>query len=673
MVHVELHDEWYDTPARQGDRANLVGSFPTTCGCGNSLHQRCTSLRRGDEGLLVLRPEHLITGTSLSVAVNCPRKVVIGKGGSDDGGASERMILGTMKHMVFEALLTRWMSDRAKADQRMQQQQQHAAIALHPAAANNEEEDAELLDSIMFRHSDKLLALNVNTSTLRTDLRNFAPTLRKWFGRWLPHPSASTTAPSQLPQPLPTSESSHITNGVIKAIAALGLPTSSSSSSLPPQIALSGVIGAEEELTSLVYGLKGQIDGIVAASLIGPPSAGGGGGSGGGEVMAELPLPIELKTGKRTDSNAAEHAAQLLVYMLLLSERHHTKVPLGVLYYPQLSDTAMGGVMVVPTDNTLISALMMQRNRLVGACAPDAVEEQRMPQPLGDEFSCARCEKANSCAVMHRAVEGGNAQTFGLPHLFESKTLHLTPSHIEYVNRWLRLIKLEESVTNKLASEMTQLTAKQRESSGRALSDLVLVSITRAVPTPDDAASPLALPRGNDQQAPQWLHTFRRRRHDGSSGDGSAPLPDALGVGDLITIAIEPPSSSSTASFDPIRTRWGVSRGRISNIDAVHVTIPLDVQLTDLGVVPAVDSDLLVVSPSIVRIDKCEIASTFQTCRANVLSLVAPDKTQLALPPPQQPGQPLHLRLHQLPHASSTSSSTAHLPALHQSSLHPQP
>ena len=173
VVHVELHDEWYDTPARQGDRANLVGSFPTTCGCGNSLHQRCTSLRRGDEGLLVLRPEHLITGTSLSVAVNCPRKVVIGKGGSDDGGASERMILGTMKHMVFEALLTRWMSDRAKADQRMQQQQQHAAIALHPAAANNEEEDAELLDSIMFRHSDKLLALNVNTSTLRTDLRNF--------------------------------------------------------------------------------------------------------------------------------------------------------------------------------------------------------------------------------------------------------------------------------------------------------------------------------------------------------------------------------------------------------------------------------------------------------------------------------------------------------------------
>ena len=112
-----------------------------------------------------------------------------------------------------------------------------------------------------------------------------------------------------------------------------------------------------------------------------------------------------------------------------------------------------------------------------------------MPQPLGDEFSCARCEKANACAVMHRAVEGGNAQTFGLPHLFESKTLHLTPSHIEYVNRWLRLIKLEESVTNKLASEMTQLTAKQRESSGRALSDLVLVSISRAVPTPDDAAS----------------------------------------------------------------------------------------------------------------------------------------------------------------------------------------
>ena len=48
-------------------RANLVGSFPTTCGCGNSLHQRCTSLRRGDEGLLVLRPEHLLVDVVLGV------------------------------------------------------------------------------------------------------------------------------------------------------------------------------------------------------------------------------------------------------------------------------------------------------------------------------------------------------------------------------------------------------------------------------------------------------------------------------------------------------------------------------------------------------------------------------------------------------------------------------
>ena len=40
LIHVELRDEWAETPVRPADRLNLVGEI-NGCGCGGEAHRRC--------------------------------------------------------------------------------------------------------------------------------------------------------------------------------------------------------------------------------------------------------------------------------------------------------------------------------------------------------------------------------------------------------------------------------------------------------------------------------------------------------------------------------------------------------------------------------------------------------------------------------------------------------
>ena len=62
-----------------------------------------------------------------------------------------------------------------------------------------------------------------------------------------------------------------------------------------------GVIATEQDISSLTYGLKGKLDATLQVETVMP------GGGGGG---MSLPVPLELKTGKRTRYNINEHNAQ---------------------------------------------------------------------------------------------------------------------------------------------------------------------------------------------------------------------------------------------------------------------------------------------------------------------------------------------------------------------------
>ena len=115
-------------------------------------------------------------------------------------------------------------------------------------------------------------------------------------------------------------------------------------------------------------------------------------------------MPLELKTGKRTQYNAAGPQAQLMIYTTS-SATPAAHVPFGALWYPQLAAQDHGGVFVVAADPTHVTALLQRRNVLVGAASPSAIAERRLPAPLADAFECERCPRPSAVQLVHRALE----------------------------------------------------------------------------------------------------------------------------------------------------------------------------------------------------------------------------------------------------------------------------
>ena len=82
-----------------------------------------------------------------------------------------------------------------------------------------------------------------------------------------------------------------------------------------------------------------------------------------------------------------------MVYTLLLSELHETRVPGGLLFYPQLASTPERGMFVTVAEAAPLASLMMLRNSLVGGAAPNSFREGRMPEVLRSPSTCARCSE----------------------------------------------------------------------------------------------------------------------------------------------------------------------------------------------------------------------------------------------------------------------------------------
>uniref|UniRef100_I3KK41 DNA replication ATP-dependent helicase/nuclease n=1 Tax=Oreochromis niloticus TaxID=8128 RepID=I3KK41_ORENI len=87
-----LRDGWEMTPVRPGDVVHLEGRSDG----GSWLVDR-------EQGFLVLLPDSLISGTSISSSIRCMRRAVLGD--IFDGG-SKQMLNGTMVHEVFQRAAT---------------------------------------------------------------------------------------------------------------------------------------------------------------------------------------------------------------------------------------------------------------------------------------------------------------------------------------------------------------------------------------------------------------------------------------------------------------------------------------------------------------------------------------------------------------------------------------
>uniref|UniRef100_A0A671YJK1 DNA replication ATP-dependent helicase/nuclease n=1 Tax=Sparus aurata TaxID=8175 RepID=A0A671YJK1_SPAAU len=90
-----LKDGWEMTPVRRGDVVHLEG------------HSEGASwVVDREQGFLVLLPDSLISGTSISSSIRCMRRAVLGDMFKSFDGGSKQMLNGTMVHEVFQRAAT---------------------------------------------------------------------------------------------------------------------------------------------------------------------------------------------------------------------------------------------------------------------------------------------------------------------------------------------------------------------------------------------------------------------------------------------------------------------------------------------------------------------------------------------------------------------------------------
>ncbi|KAI8895342.1 AAA domain-containing protein [Globomyces pollinis-pini] len=173
-------------------------------------------------------------------------------------------------------------------------------------------------------------------------------------------------------------------------------------------------------------------------------------------------MPLELKTGK---NKHISHQAQTTLYNLMLSDHLEEKIDTGLLVYLYHGETESVGLGLNEYRGILI-----HRNLVAHFMDGDNVPE------INYSSACSRCFINSECLIYHKAIEDGTGETSGMPALFNEKTDHLTPKHIEFIKKWSKLISIEHKKSQKTTKDIWTLPIQVREKMGNCLSGLKIVS-----------------------------------------------------------------------------------------------------------------------------------------------------------------------------------------------------
>ncbi|XP_018522255.1 DNA replication ATP-dependent helicase/nuclease DNA2 [Lates calcarifer] len=406
-----LKDGWEMTPVCSGDVVHLEGFSDG----GSWLVDR-------EQGFLVLLPDSLISGTSISSSIRCMRRAVLGDMFKSFDGGSKQMLNGTMVHEVF----------------------QRAAMAKDFSL----ETLSKLADQAM--HSPQYLgdmySLGVCQEEMKQELHDYLPSLEHWANEYLSSPTPraiSLKSPSNSRAP-----SRHQDSGTVVTVTELA--------------------DIEENVWCPRFGLKGKID-VTAHVRIQRPQ------NGSHRALEERTVPLELKTGR--ESNSIEHRSQVILYTLMSMERYNPEA--GLLLY--LKTGSLHPVVASHMDRR---ELLKLRNTLVHHihnCVEKESERSRLsrlPDILTNRQTCQYCPQRRNCALYERAVDSSSVDVSEdvVRDFLQEETGHLTPPHLSYFSHWLLLCCLEAATMEaKNGRKRVWLqTVKESEKNGSCVGNLQL-------------------------------------------------------------------------------------------------------------------------------------------------------------------------------------------------------
>ena len=529
-VSITLRDSWADTTLTKGHVVH-VSHLPGQGRLKDSEFFSSQQLEINDDessAFLVVHPDHMLSATTVADSFDCTRKAVLQDRIKATGESSKAMIYGKILHEIFQQALSanKWDGQFL----------------------------AELVGKTIQAHVEGLWELGMQDAVLAT-------------------------------------EEIKAKMGELAAWAKVFVSSEPSNSSLVDDrngekvwMSVSKVIAIEEHVWSPQYGLKGNIDATIQASLRDDPR----------KPLKQLVTPFEVKTGRTTQSPA--HRAQTALYTLLLSDRYDVTVKAGILYYLESSNMTR----IAPPVNE-IRQMVQERNRLASyifkAKYPSKTEtrvieepvhsqeseESGLPPLLRSAFKCGRCYAQQSCFTYHALVEDGTAETAGMVdddkknhalvwqeavgHLWDSSDKPKAQALRSWFSKWDRLLTFEESESSRFRKELWTMASSERGESGRCFGMLVIAQdlTSTAAAVSSNVVDGI---EGSGGKINRFTYVL------GHAQSGSAQLGASFAEGSQLTIG-EPVVVSSEQG------QWALANGYVVATSKHNITVAVDRKLGD--------------------------------------------------------------------------------------------
>ncbi len=583
-VAITLRDSWATTPLARETIVHVTSlRKPLDAMPVSSRPSQILISDAPDSPLLIIHPDHMLSAGTVADSYDCTRKAVFKDRVRGPSEQRKPMIYGTILHEIFQQALStnRW----------------------------DEEFLADVVETTVENHVDGLWELGMQDTTLAIEeIKAKMGEMASWARIYVAE-QPSDVAIVDGPQ--------------VEKL----------------RMSISKVIAIEEHIWSPGYGLNGNIDATVQATIVDRPN------------NRKLVYPVEVKTGKTT--HAAGHMVQTALYTLLMSDRYDTSVTSGILYYLESSTMTRISPPVIE-----MRSMIQQRNRLAAFHhrAKHPVMDQEEPPPLTQEieesglpglarntFKCGRCFAQASCFTYHALAEDGSAESAGM--MDDGKQNHgavwaetvghlllgtMGPNQVAALKQWFvkwdRLLTFEESHIGRIRKELWTMDSTKREAVGRCFGNLI-ISRDLTSTTASAASSVTEGISGAGGKIARFGYVFAR-----SGGN----LGTSFTEGSQLT-AGEPVVVSSECG------QWALATGYLLTVGKHNVTVAVDRKLgnarqrlpdfdhgksQNLKGIMTVGKDADTTQPTsalpmLYRIDKDEFANGLAKVRSNLVGLMS--------------------------------------------------
>ncbi|KAL0867715.1 hypothetical protein ABMA27_008447 [Loxostege sticticalis] len=369
---------WLDTPISEREILSILASRDDSGKFSVS----------NTAGLIVLRPDHLVSSTSVVAGVFCKRKAVLQERWRGIDSANSAMTIGTLIHELVQKALT----------QNIQNIQQLS-----------KEADRIIKESIQL-----LYDAGLSEDEVRTDMQAYIQPLAEFMQTYL-----AKKPPSSAPQNKKGKWNGHVNK----------------------------VLDIEENLCCPELGLKGKIDATLEVTIHDrkgtklqtvPLELKSGKASESAEHRGQLVLYGMMLALQRGQNPALAEQRGLLLYLKNSVELR--EVSCG---YPERRD-------LVLLRNKLVKNLAagpedVDPEQIMDIEDASALLQQRLPGPIHRENVCSKCPYLTLCSLHLWHTDGRSvSETHPLSKLREPALGHLSEAHIKYFLHWTALLKIEE-------------------------------------------------------------------------------------------------------------------------------------------------------------------------------------------------------------------------------------